>query len=425
MQLGVARGTVRVAYERLADERLIETFGPAGSFVVDHPPAVRLMQDGINDFEAPTIPAEFIPRFGAKPLPFQIGIPGYDAFPTHAWSRITARAARRVAARGVYQPDPRGEPELRAEIAAHLSIARSISCASSRVFVTNGYAGALGLIFSALDLKNSLAWVEEPGFPYAWFALNLAGITAIPVTVDSEGLVVAEGVAAAPEASLAIVTSGQQAPLGMPLATSRRQELLTWASESGAWVLDDDYLSELQLSGRAAPALASIGDGARVLHVGSFSKTINPALRLGFVVVPDELVERFNTAAILACPASAIDTQLAVTEFMRDGHYLRHLRKMKRVYVDNCAAVKASMGERFPIDAMAGLAVLLDLPAGTDDRLIAEHAMSSGMAPVALSSWYARSYGRRSGLLLGITNIDRDRLDEHCAALGRLIDTVG
>ena len=422
-QLGVARGTVRVAYERLADEQLIVACGPAGTFVAEHVPVVA----PVADIDATYVPSravlsELVPRYGSVPLPFQMGVPAHDAFPVAAWSRLAARSARIVAHKGVYEPDPRGEPEMRREIAAHLSIARGLGCTSEQIFVSNGYAGALGLVLRALDLKTGMAWVEEPGYPLARVALELAGMTILPVPVDTQGLVVREGIASAADAALVVVTSGQQAPLGMPLSLARRRELLEWATQTRAWVIDDDYLSELQLSGRAAPALASMDSHGRVIHIGSFSKTINPALRLGFVVVPAVLAPRFDDVATTLCPASAIDTQLSVAEFLRGGHYLRHLRRMKRLYVHRRDAVKKALDGRIPVDAMAGLAVLLRLPPQVNDREIARNAAAVGLAPVALSPWYSYPDERHRGLLLGITNISEEKLPEHRMRLEELID---
>ena len=421
-ELGVARGTVRVAYERLGDEQLIVACGPAGTFVAEHVPVLASVA-GIDAKNVPShaVLAELVPRLGAAPMPFQMGFPAHDAFPTAAWSRLAARSARIAAERGVYQPDPRGEPDLRYEIAAHLSIARGLRCTSEQIFVTNGYAGALGLVLRALDLKNDVAWVEEPGYPMARVALELSGMTNLPVHVDAQGMDVQDGIASASDAALAVVTSGQHAPLGMPLSMTRRHELLEWAAKTRAWIIDDDYLSELQLSGRAAPALASMDRYGRVVHVGSFSKTINPALRLGFVAVPAAVVPRFDDVATTLCPASAIDTQLAVAEFLRAGHYLRHLRRMKRLYVHRRDAVKKALDRRIAVDAMAGLAVLLRLPPQVDDRDLVRRAAAVSLAPVALSPWYSHPDEHHTGLLLGITNISEEKLPEHCAELEELI----
>ena len=284
-QLGVSRGTVRVAYERLIDEQFVVGLGAAGTRVADRPSPSSTPEWSP---EAPPLPELFY-DFGNAPLAFQMGVPSQDAFPFKLWSRVLTREARRAAAAPVSYPDPRGDPDLRKEIAAYLGIARGIRCTPSQVLVTAGFSGALGLAVRGLQLEGKTAWMEDPGFPLTRTALGLAGMTVAAVPVDAEGLDVAAGIRSAAGAALAVVTPGQQAPLGMTMSLPRRLALLAWARRSDAWIIEDDYLSELQLKGRAAPALASLDHGGRVLHIGSFSKTISPALRLGFLVVPPEL----------------------------------------------------------------------------------------------------------------------------------------
>jgi GntR family transcriptional regulator/MocR family aminotransferase len=420
-QLGVARGTVRVAYERLIDEQLIVSAGPAGTRVAERAaqpaPPIRPTRS------APL--AAFFHDFDGAPFVFQMGVPAQDGFPYTLWSRLLARSARTAAAAPVVYPDPRGHPDLRREIAASLALARGIRCAPDQVLVTAGFSGALGLAARALGLSGAAAWQEEPGFPLTRLALEHAGLRVVPVPVDGAGIDVAAGIRRAPGAALALVTAGQQAPLGMPLAHGRRLDLLAWARHNEAWILEDDYLSELQLKGRAAPALAALDGDGRVLHAGTFSKTISPALRLGFLVVPPGLAQRFADIAACLAPASAIATQLAVAGFMAEGHYLRHLRRMKRLYAARrdmlvAALLKAGI-EPGRIHATGGLAVRLDLPDGTDDLGIATRALGFGLAPVALSPWYAEA-PKRHGLLLGVTNINEKRLAADCQ---RLLDLTG
>ncbi|MGE0008804.1 MAG: PLP-dependent aminotransferase family protein [Parvibaculaceae bacterium] len=415
-QLGVARGTVKAAYERLADDRLIVASGPRGTHVSNIPPLRRPTDDDIAGASL----AGFFTGFSQSPKLFQMGVPAQDAFPFKTWSRIMARGARTVAALPASYPDPRGEAELRRQIASYLALARSLQCRPRQVFITSGYAGAIGFIVQALELKGGTAWVEEPGFPVTRKALALAGVDAAAVEVDGEGLVVARGIAAARRAALAIVTPGQQAPLGMALSARRREELLAWAHRAGAWIVEDDYLSELQLAGRAAPALASPGPPGRVIHFGSFSKTISPALRLGFIVVPEELVRHFGDVAACLAPAANATAQHAVAEFLREGHYLRHLRRMKTLYAARRDRLMRLLRDVAPHEAMAGLAVLVHLPDGADDAGLVRQAASFDMMPRALSPWYAAPEGR-SGLLLGVTNAAGPRLDEACARLCALI----
>ena len=254
-------------------------------------------------------------------------------------------------------------------------------------------------------------------------ALSLAGITVTAVPVDAEGLDIAAGLRSAGTAALAVVTPGQQAPLGMTMSLQRRLALLAWAQANGAWIIEDDYLSELQLKGRAAPALASLDQDGRVLHIGSFSKTISPALRLGFLVVPQELAPRFGDIAACLAPAPATPIQRAVAEFLRHGHYLRHLRHMKRLYAARrealvrCLAEVAS--ESITVEATAGLAVVTLLPGRSSDLEIASRALALGLSPSPLSPWYMQSPARQ-GLLLGVTNLDERRLSADCRRLAEL-----
>ena len=225
----------------------------------------------------------------------------------------------------------------------------------------------------------------------------------------------------AADAAVAIVTPGQHAPTGVAMSAARRRQLLDWAVREDAWIIEDDYLSELQLSGRARNALAADDDRGRVIHLGTFSKTLSPTLGLGFVVAPIELAERFGEVAGCLNPASNSTTQLALAEFLADGHYLRHLRHMKTLYRERSHALHCDLGPAFGSDAMAGLAVLTRLPTGTDDVALCRLALEAGINPAPLSPWYTREAGRHPGLLLGITNLNRARLQPACEALKSLI----
>ena len=411
VQLGVARGTVRAAYDSLRDQQLIVTAGAAGT---------RVARQAVRAGTAPERPATPPPRLAA-PVPFQVGVPGQDVFPFKTWSRIMGRAARAAAAQPLGYPDPRGEPVLRAAIAAYLGIARGIACHPSQVFVANGHAAALGLALSALRLDGRTAWVEDPGYASARAVLAQYGVTPFPVPVDAEGLDVAAGIACAPDAALAVVTPGQQAPLGMTLSLARRHALLDWAAARGAWIVEDDYLGELQLQARATPALAARDHAGRVLHIGTFSKTIAPALRVAFLVVPPALAPAVADVADVAATAPAPAIQFAIEEFLRDGHYLRHLRHMKRVYAERRAALCASLRDLGLAHAEAGLSVLLPLADGVDDAALAARARAAGLAPSALSWWRARKDDAPGGLLLGVTNVPPERAQAVCAALAGLL----
>jgi GntR family transcriptional regulator/MocR family aminotransferase len=418
-QLGVSRGTVRLAYERLIDEQLAIGLGAAGTRVTERPSVSRA-----SAWSPDALPMlDLFHDFGTVPLAFQMGVPAQDEFPFKLWSRMLTRAARCTAAAPVGYPDPRGDPGLRREVAAYLGIARGLRCSPSQVLITAGFSGALGLAIRGLELEGRVAWMEDPGFPITRTALAFAGMTATAVPVDDEGLNVAAGLRIAAGAALAVVTPGQQAPLGMTMSLARRLALLEWARRNDAWIIEDDYLSELQLEGRAAPALASLDHGGRVLHIGTFSKTISPALRLGFLVVPPELARRFGDLAACLAPAPAATVQRAVADFLHEGHYIRHLRRMKRLYAARRETLVRCLREEafdsITVQATAGMAVVTRLRDSAPDVDIALRALQFGLAPAPLSPWYMQSPQPR-GLLLGVTNINEHRLAADCRRLAEL-----
>lgn len=419
-QLGVARGTARAAYERLNDEQLTVAHGASGTRVVERI-APRRMPEA--DATAHVLRSDLFHDFGRPPLTFQMGVPAQDAFPFGLWSRLMARHARDAAAAPISYPDPRGDETLRSALSAYVAIARGVKCSPDQVLVTAGFAGALGLALRALPLRGDGAWIEDPGFPLTRDALAIAGLARHAVPVDGEGLDSAEGRRRSPSAALAVVTPGQQAPLGVTMSLARRTALLQWASDARAFIVEDDYLGELQLDGRAAPALASLDRDGRVLYAGTFGKTISPSLRLGFLIVPPQLSTRFAEAAASLAPAPSPLTQRAVAAFIAEGHFLRHLRRMKRLYAARRRALldslRAVAGDDAPA-AMCGLSVLLRLPDDVDDRDIAARAYDAGFAPTALSPWVAGALAAQ-GLLLGATNLSERRLAADCVELWKIV----
>jgi GntR family transcriptional regulator/MocR family aminotransferase len=421
-QLGVARGTVRVAYEKLAAAQLIEATRAAGTRVAPRPRTVARS-------EPPPDPGSFVRLYQEMthgPALFQMGIPAAETFPATLLARIRAHAIRTEASAPPLYPDPRGELELRREIAGYLAVARGINCSVSQVIVTGGFSAGLGLTLSVLRLAGETAWVEEPGFPWSRKGLELAGVSLAPIPVDMDGIDVAHGIKHHPTAKLALVTPGQQAPLGSTLSLERRLRLLEWASERQGWVIEDDYLSDLQLSGRAAPALASIDGGGRVIHIGSFSKTISPSLRLGFVIAPASLASRFADVAACLVPPPGPAVQIATAELMREGHYMRHLRRTKRTYAAKRAALVdcLSQGAGAAQIATPGLAVLMRLPKATSDVAVARELSAFGMSPSPLSAWYTSPENVDSGLLLGVATSPTKDLARSCDRLFNVIRRV-
>lgn len=416
-QLGVARGTIRVAYDRLIAENLVFGAGPAGTRVSARPPTI----EAVDALPIDRPLAAFNRPFSSAPRPFQMGVPAHDAFPAKLWARMRARALRDDAITDTAYADPRGEPVLRAQIASHLAISRQMQCHPDQIIVTGGYRQGLLLALTALRAQGHKAWIEEPGYPLGRRGLELIGATLEPVAVDAEGLRVDDGIARAPDALLALVTPGQHAPLGVTLSRARRHALLDWAASSGAWIIEDDYLGELQLDGRAAPALASGAGAERVIHIGSFSKTLSPALGLGFVVAPRSLAERLVEVAAVLAPAPNRIAQLAVSGFLSNGHFLRHLRQMKALYTERRNLALTHVNRLLPGTLAAGLGVIAPLPQIADDIAVVRVARAHGLAPSALSAWHLSRGHAQRGLLLSVTNLHPDNIEAACATLARIV----
>jgi GntR family transcriptional regulator/MocR family aminotransferase len=418
-QLGVARGTVRTAYERLIDAQLIVSSTPGGTRVAERPVMPRPVD--VQGNRRSFIPGVYR-EFSTAPGIFQMGVPAQDSFPDKLISRIRARTVRAEGQAAASYPDPRGELELRRELAAQLAISRGIECTPSQIIVTSGFSGGLGLTLRVLGLDGQTAWVEDPSFPVMRKGLEIARLQLIPVPVDEEGLDVAHGLNAAPDAALAVVTPGQQAPLGATLSIVRRLRLLEWAAAKNAWIIEDDYLSELKLKGRSAPALASLDRRGRVIHLGSFSKTISPTFRLGFIVAPLNIAEQFAHAAACLCPAPGPSVQIATAEFMREGHYMRHLRRTKRSYAQRSDALTRCLQSHGCRTSAGGLVVLLHLPVGVSDTVIANEALAFGLAPSPLSHWYVSEGARAGGLLLNVAAAPLQSIPSACERLCEIIN---
>src|SRR5215510_3198108 len=279
-QLGVARGTIEVAYQMLAGEGYTISAGARGTKVN---PALSLRRR----VPAPAKPPSQAQRLRLPPGPllFQMGLPALDVFPRKPWSQIAARIVRSVDVEQLAHPhDVMGYEPLRHAIASYLRIARDIACSADQIMITAGFQGALGFITQALLAPRDEVWVEDPGYFFAHELLRQSHLRLSPIPVDEEGLDVTAGTRIAPGAALAVVTPTHQFPLGMTLPVDRRLALLDWADRKRAFIVEDDYDCEFHHRGLPPPALKSLDRSGRVLYVGSFSKVLFPGLRLGYLV---------------------------------------------------------------------------------------------------------------------------------------------
>ena len=421
-QLGVARGTVEAAYSVLAGEGVLVSRGSAGSVVsphlAEHRPTRRQRTSPIPEGSSSTAPQQV--------QPFRMGLPALDAFPRKLWSTLAAREIRRTAADDLAYPDPAGHCPLREAIAAYLGLSRGITVSPDQVWVTGGFQGALSLITCAVLRAGDAAWVEDPGYPPARDALLASRVELIPVPVDDHGMRIDVGASRAPKARLALVTPTHQSALGVTLSLERRLALLAWAARSGAWVVEDDYDSEFRYTGHPLPALKSLDNADRVLFAGSFSKVLFPGLRLGYLVVPDSLMQPIAWASRLLQAGQSRLEQRVVASFMAEGHFARHLRRMRSLYAARRTALAdalgAVFGNRISLELQAGgMHLIARFPDGRDDAELVRRALEHDLAPSALSSLTAE-HACGGGLLLSFTNIPAT---EAPAAATRLAAAIG
>jgi GntR family transcriptional regulator/MocR family aminotransferase len=413
VQLGVARGTVDAVYARLAGEGYLTTQRHRGTVVT--PGLLSTSRARPNPFQATS---QAISRRHALEAfaPLQLGLPALDLFPRKAWARVLARQARHLSPDEMVYPDPMGLQALREAVAGYLAVSRGIACAAGEVVITHGYQDALNLTLELVAAAGDKVWIEDPGYGFAQRTLAARRMTLVPVPVDEGGLRVDVGRAKAADARLAVVTPAHQFPMGVTLTPERRRELLTWAQDAGAWLLEDDYDGEFHYSLHKPPALKAMDRAERVFYVGSFSKVMLPSLRLGYLVLPRPLAEEARTAQALRHRGVGLFEQQAVAEFMTQGHFARHLRRMRVRYKARrqalAAALESRFADRIAVEVPAGgMHVLARFPGEADDVDLAARAQALGLRPAPLSG-QSLMYDAGRGLLLSFTNVAESKAAE-------------
>lgn len=433
-ELGVARGTVQVAFDRLLGEGYLVARGPAGTFVAEHitaapararaarkAPAVTTPLIAAGTPPKPARPAA--PRFatsqdatevviesgGGAPAMLQLGVPALDEFPRKLWTRLMTGLVRSV--NTLNRPAPFGYEPLREALATYLHSSRGIDLRPAQVFVVPAYTAGLELAVNALELRGGKgAWAESPGYPPTAQLLRRLGLPPLFVPVDECGVDVEYGIAHHGDACLAVVTPSHQSPTGVPLTLQRRVALLDWAARRGAWIVEDDYDGEFRYRGHPLPALKSLDTCQRVIYCGTLSKVMFPGLRLGYVVVPESQIEAFEVAIARAtfggCPELM---QAAVAEFITAGHFSRHIKRMRTLYARRrtllADALRAYEPHGFRVQLEdGGMHLLLDVPDDRDDIAMARLAQEAGFGIHSLTGWRRGKPGRRA-LLLGFTNV--------------------
>jgi GntR family transcriptional regulator / MocR family aminotransferase len=437
-ELKVSRLTVVAAYEQLEAEGYLQTFRGAGTCIAASIPQLHrpgAARTGRTERQArgtrrTAQRAQQLLSMPEEPQtaiagPFRVSLPALDHFPRRAWSRLISRHARRASIRDMAYGDPMGEPDFRGAIAEYLGAVRAVRCDASQIMVTSGSQQAVQITLRALLDPGDTVWVEEPGYSGTHRALVASGCQPVPVPVDDEGLNVEVGIHRRPAARAAYVTPSHQYPLGMTLSAGRRIQLLNWAQSADAWIIEDDYDSEYRFGTEPITSLQGLDTDDRVIYIGTFSKVLFPALRMGYLVLPKDLVPTFRVVRDAVDIFPPVLYQRALTDFIRDGGFARHIRKMRALYAVRrermIDAIRSHFGSAADIaSAAAGLHLVVQLPRSIDDRAAAARATAAGIACIALSVCCLGT-PQRGGLILGYGGVAAGSVDESVRKLAKVV----
>jgi GntR family transcriptional regulator/MocR family aminotransferase len=432
-QYELSRGTVVSVLERLQAEGYITSRVGFGSWVnrVEAPRPVRQPITtpayirrvlSTNKRPQPWIDHAFVE--GNRP--FRIGAPAISEFPSEVWGRIAAGRAHNFRSWLYNEADRRGYQPLREAIAEYLSTSRGVRCTAEQIVLVSGIQQALDLLARLLLNKGDSIWMEDPGYFGARIAFDNVGARMVPVPINEEGLSVSAGIKMCPDAKGAYVTPAHQFPLGVTMSLERRMALLRWAARAGAFVIEDDYDSEYRFEGSPVPALQSLDNHSSVIFIGSFSKTLFPALRVGYVVLPASLVDPFVALRYRTDFRNSSFDQAVLCDFIVDGHLARHLRRMRNLYAERLATLmegtKQHLGGLLEIsDVRAGLYTIGYLKNGMTSRQAEKLAAAQGVEVLAVDRCTLRRPDPNA-LLLGFGGFDEFAIRQGLIRLAKALN---
>jgi GntR family transcriptional regulator/MocR family aminotransferase len=436
-ELGISRIPVLAAFEQLLAEGYFESHVGSGTFVACSLPdeplrasarahaagerrrAIRRLPRASANLAQAVEP--WLKGWGA----FRVSQPAVEQFPFQVWASLFARHSRNPRTAHLHYGDPMGHRPFRQAVAAYLGTARAVRCDAAQVMIVSGSQQALAITARVLHEPGDAVWVEEPGYRGARDVLRMLGARLVPVPVDEEGLDVAAGVALKAKARAAYVTPSHQYPLGVTMSASRRLQLLDWAARSGAWIVEDDYDSEYRYASLPVAALQGLDADRRVVYVGTFSKVLFPALRLGYVVIPEDLVPAFVSVreAMDVFPPRLPQAMLA--DFIAEGHFARHIRRIRALYRERRSALAEALARELGsqvevIGDAAGMHLVAALKKGLKDREVALRAADRGLWTMPLSSCYLGEPSRQ-GLVLGFGGTSVPEIRAAVERLRRLV----
>lgn len=439
--LSVSRNTVMSAFDQLNAEGYIAGKVGAGSFVPAHLPQelIGTEQRSNAHGQQQTAPchrvgpskraAELSANVkGIEPrIPFAPGLPEVDQFPFKDWARLLGRHWRRPARDLLISTAPGGYPPLCAAIADYLATARAVFCRPEQVIITSGSRQALDLAARVLIDPGDPVWIENPGYRPTGSVLGAAGARLVPVPVDDEGLSYKSGLALEPSPRMICISPSHQFPLGITMTLRRRLQLLEAARETETFILEDDYDSEYRYAGRPLAALQGLDQDGRVIYLGTFSKVMFPGVRLGYMVVPNHLLDSFLKIRTLMDAYPSSIGQAALADFIQEGHLAGHVRRMRPLYKERQQALIQALNEitdDLQLSAAdAGMHLVAKLRVGLDDRIIANKAKKRGIQAPALSTYF-QGKATNQGLLLGYAGVDQRKIQDAAKALADTIHDV-
>jgi GntR family transcriptional regulator/MocR family aminotransferase len=422
VQYSLSRGTVVAAFDQLQAEGYTRTEVGSGTYVASGVPDGFLSATRKPATVAlPTSKAAFSKRAqqflkGVEVIPashsigkaFRAYEPAIDLFPTELWARVASRVLRR-APRSLYgHGNAAGYHPLRRAIAEYVGASRGVRCSPEQIIVTSGAQQALDLIGRCLLATGDQVWMEDPGYSGALETLRATSARIVPVPVDGDGLIVKAGRKFAPKAKLAYVTPANQFPMGVTMSADRRLEFLRWAASANAWIIEDDYDAEYRYSGHPVAALQALDSSGCVIYVGTFTKMLFNALRLGFMILPERLVEAFVSARSFVDRHPPTLDQAILAEFITEGHFGHHVRRMRQIYAERIDVLKAAADKHLNgvldvVHAGSGIRTLSWLKTWKSDHDAAQQAQKLGLEVIPLSS-FTLKYEQPPALMLGFAS---------------------
>ena len=430
-EMNLGRNTVVNAYNQLIAEGFLESVVGSGTRVSSSLPEeltgkssaddnrkntaygkkrdIRISERGIGLIDVPYLEE-------TRLKPFTPAFPFIDGRFVTIWGTLMAKAWKKMSRNQFGYPSALGYNPLREAIASYLRMSRGVKCVSQQVIITDGAQQALNIIAQLLLNPGEGVWIEDPSYDGAKAAFRNVPARLIPVPVDSSGLMIDKALKADPSARLAYISPSNQFPMGVTMDLGRRLQLINWAEENNSWIIEDDYDSEFRYGSPPVMALQGIDRSDRVVYVGTFSKVLYPGLRLGYMVAPADLIEPIHAIRAHADRGSPLFEQIVLNEYIREGHFARHIRRMRKLYSERrlalISAMETHLGGILEIsDSEAGLHIVARLPEGVDDQHVSLALRTRGYEVPCLSS-YSLLPLRKGGLLFGFTALDVPEMDE-------------